>query len=100
FYGHPATQLTLEQAAIIAGLVKAPSRYAPTADPERARQRARVVIGTMEDSALAGTQAAIIAMRKDGAVTAMVGGRDYATSIYNRAVTARRQPGSSWKLFD
>ncbi len=170
FYGHPATQLTLEQAAIIAGLVKAPSRYAPTADPERARQRARVVIGTMEDSGaitpieakaadvssvrfvvdqdqgdvryftdwvltqletltdetvepldvttslnprhqqaaeiavkaqpLAGTQAAIIAMRKDGAVTAMVGGRDYATSIYNRAVTARRQPGSSWKLFD
>ena len=39
-------------------------------------------------------------MRSDGAVTAMVGGRDYAKSIYNRAVTARRQPGSSWKLFD
>jgi penicillin-binding protein 1A len=170
FYGHSATELDLEKSAIIAGLVKAPSRYAPTADPERARSRARIVIGTMEDSGaitpaeaaaadfstvrfvvdkdqgdvryftdwvltqletltdevaepldvttslnprhqaaseaaakaqqIEGTQVAILAMRADGAVTAMVGGRDYATSIYNRAVTARRQPGSSWKLFD
>ncbi len=30
----------------------------------------------------------------------MVGGRDYVTSNYNRAIDARRQPGSSWKLFD
>lgn len=170
FFGHSATELTLEQSAIIAGLVKAPSRYAPTADPERARSRAKVVLGTMHDSGaitaaqaqaadigsvrfvvdrdqgdvryftdwvltqletltdeaeepldvttslnprhqaaaeaaakaqqIGGTQIAILGMRKDGAVTAMVGGRDYATSIYNRAVVARRQPGSSWKLFD
>ena len=170
FYGESATNLDLPKSAIIAGLVKAPSRYAPTADPERARSRAKVVIVTMQESGvitpaeaaaanvdgvkfvvdrdqgdvryftdwvltqletltdeavkpievmtslnsrhqaaaeiavkaqpLAGTQAAIIAMQKDGAVTAMVGGRDYATSIYNRAVIARRQPGSSWKLFD
>ncbi len=170
FFGHPATQLSLEQSAIIAGLVKAPSRYAPTADPERARDRAMVVLDTMRDSGaitaaeeaaadmaavrfvvdrdqgdvryytdwvlgqldtltdeavepldvttslnprhqaaaeaaakaqqIGGTQIGILGMRKDGAVTAMVGGRDYATSIYNRAVTARRQPGSSWKLFD
>lgn len=170
FYGHPATELDLEKSAIIAGLVKAPSRYAPTADPERARSRARVVIGTMRESGaispaeaaaadvgavrfvvdrdqgdvryftdwvltqletltdeadealdvttslnprhqaaaeaavhsqmVAGTQAAVVSMRADGAVTAMVGGRDYATSMYNRAVVARRQPGSSWKLFD
>jgi penicillin-binding protein 1A len=169
FFGHSATELDLEKSAIIAGLVKAPSRYAPTADPERARTRARVVIGTMQDSGaitaaqaagadvasvrfvvdkdqgdvryftdwvltqletltdeveepldvttslnprhqaaaeaatkaqqIGGTQVAILGMRTDGAVTAMVGGRDYATSIYNRAVTARRQPGSSWKLF-
>ncbi len=169
FFGHSATELDLEKSAIIAGLVKAPSRYAPTADPERARTRARIVIGTMEDSGaitaaqasaanvegvrfvvdkdqgdvryftdwvltqletltdeavepldvttslnprhqaaaeaaakaqqIGGTQVAILGMRTDGAVTAMVGGRDYATSIYNRAVTARRQPGSSWKLF-
>lgn len=170
FYGHPATKLDLEQAAIIAGLVKAPSRYAPTADPERARGRAKIVIHTMRKSGaisaeqeaaadidavrfvvdrrqgdvryytdwvlsqldmlsdetdealdvttslnprhqaaaeeaakaqnIGGTQIAILAMRTDGAVTAMVGGREYATSIYNRAVTAQRQPGSAWKLFD
>jgi penicillin-binding protein 1A len=46
------------------------------------------------------TQAALIAMRPDGAVVAMVGGRDYADSQYNRAVQAQRQPGSSFKLFD
>ncbi len=170
FYGHPATSLDVAQSAIIAGLVKAPSRYAPTADPELARQRAETVIHTMRESgaispadeaaadvssvrfvvdrrqgdvryftdwvltrldtltdedeealdvttslnprhqaaaeeaakaqAIEGTQVAVLAMRKDGAVTAMVGGRDYATSMYNRAVTAERQPGSSWKLFD
>lgn len=170
FYGHPASELSVEEAAIIAGLVKAPSRYAPTADPERARSRARVVIETMRESGaisrraaeaadvssvrfavdrrqgdvryytdwiltqldtltdeadepievfttlipahqtaaeeaihaeqLAGTQAALVAMQSDGAVTALVGGREYATSIYNRATVARRQPGSAWKIFD
>ncbi|HZR85868.1 MAG TPA: PBP1A family penicillin-binding protein [Bradyrhizobium sp.] len=46
------------------------------------------------------TQAALVAMRPDGAVVAMVGGRDYTESQYNRAVQAQRQPGSSFKLFD
>jgi penicillin-binding protein 1A len=46
------------------------------------------------------TQAALIAMRPDGAIVAMVGGRDYNESQYNRAVQAERQPGSSFKLFD
>jgi penicillin-binding protein 1A len=169
FFGHPATELSLEEAAIIAGLVKAPSRYAPTADPERARSRAATVVATMADAGAispeqaagirlgdvrfavdrtkgdvryftdwvltqldtltdeavqplevvttlipdhqraaeaaaatqgpAGTQIGIVAMTTDGRVTAMVGGRDYATSVYNRAVTARRQPGSAFKLF-
>ncbi len=45
-------------------------------------------------------QAALIAMRPDGAVVAMVGGRSYASSQYNRAVQAERQPGSAFKLFD
>jgi penicillin-binding protein 1A len=169
FFGHSATRLSLEQAAIIAGLVKAPSRYSPTADPERARDRAKVVIATMADSGAItpaqaqeadvasvrfvvneregsiryftdwvlgqldtlveeeneplevqttlvpaqqaaatravraaeppAVQAALLALRPDGAITAMVGGRDYGRSIYNRAVVARRQPGSSFKLF-
>jgi 1A family penicillin-binding protein len=46
------------------------------------------------------TQAALVAMRPDGAVIAMVGGRNYAKSSYNRAVQAERQPGSAFKLFD
>src|SRR5579859_1855463 len=46
------------------------------------------------------TQAALVAMRPDGAVLAMVGGRDYADSEFNRATQAKRQPGSAFKLFD
>jgi penicillin-binding protein 1A len=46
------------------------------------------------------TQAALVAMRPDGAVLAMVGGRNYSDSQFNRAVQAKRQPGSAFKLFD
>ena len=45
------------------------------------------------------SQGALVAMTPDGAVRAMVGGRNYSDSQYNRAVTAKRQPGSSFKPF-
>jgi len=45
------------------------------------------------------SQAALVAMEPDGAVVAMVGGHDYQTSPFNRAVDAKRQPGSAFKLF-
>jgi len=45
------------------------------------------------------TQGALVAMSPDGAVRAMVGGRNYGESQYNRAVTAKRQPGSAFKPF-
>lgn len=45
-------------------------------------------------------QAALVAMRPDGAVVAMMGGRSYTDSQYNRAIQAERQPGSAFKLFD
>ena len=45
------------------------------------------------------SQAALVAMTPDGAVVAMVGGRDYSKSTFNRAVAAMRQPGSAFKLF-
>lgn len=169
FFGHPARRLSLEEAAVIAGLVKAPSRYAPSSDPQKAKNRAEIVVQVMADAGKitqaeaaeadlsglrfapqpkqnnvryftdwvlaelesltdetvdalevtttlmpsmqraaeaairtetpAGAQGALVAMSHDGAVRAMVGGRDYVTSIYNRAVTARRQPGSAFKLF-
>lgn len=169
FFDHSAESLTLAEAAIIAGLVKAPSRYAPTADAEAAIGRAGVVIETMQRAgtitaseaaqadpsavklapeppkasanyfldwampqldtlideteepidvwttvdlgmqsaaqnavrahAPSGAQGAMVAIDRGGAVRALVGGLDYRTSNYNRAVTALRQPGSAWKLF-
>ena len=169
FFGHGAEQLSLGEAAIIAGLVKAPSNYSPTADVNAARGRAGVVINSMVEngflSAAAaagadpatikvqpptkqnsvryftdwalpqldtlideisepidvwttldpgmqsaanraigantprGAQGALVALDRDGAVRAMIGGRDYVDSIYNRATQAERQPGSAWKLF-
>src|SRR5690242_16323071 len=47
FFGHGADHLSLGEAVIIAGLVKAPSNYSPTADVAAARGRARVVLDTM-----------------------------------------------------
>ena len=44
-------------------------------------------------------QGAIVAMTPDGAVRALVGGRNYAESQFNRAVAAKRQPGSAFKPF-
>ncbi|MEO7602927.1 MAG: PBP1A family penicillin-binding protein [Sphingomicrobium sp.] len=169
FFGHGADRLSLGEAAIIAGLVKAPSNYSPTADVEAARTRSSVVIRSMvrngfispgtaatadpaevrivrtsrensvryftdwalpqldqlidetsepidvwttldprmqvaADKAIAadtpkGAQGALVAIDRDGAVRAMVGGRDYVSSIYNRATQAQRQPGSAFKLF-
>jgi penicillin-binding protein 1A len=46
-----------------------------------------------------GAQGALVALDRDGAVRAMIGGRDYVSSIYNRATQANRQPGSAFKLF-
>jgi penicillin-binding protein 1A len=169
FFDHPATSLSLAEAAVIAGLVKAPSAYSPTADAEAAAGRAGVVLDVMrangditaaeraavdldsvkmapekaQDSvryftdwvlpqldtlvdeqeqpidvyttidlrlqraAVAaiqgnvpgGAQGALVSLDRDGAVRAMVGGLDYISSNYNRATTAERQPGSSFKLF-
>ena len=169
FFDHGAENLSLAEAAIIAGLVKAPSRYSPTADAKAALGRAGVVVEVMQDAGMItaeeaasvkpaavklaaeppqdsvryftdwvlpqlegmidetekpldvwttldlkmqraataaiaanvprGTQGALVSIDRDGAVKAMVGGTDYVTSNYNRAVTSVRQPGSAWKLF-
>ena len=168
FFSHPATDLSTAEAAIIAGLVKAPSRYSPTADVDAAVSRAQVVLRLMReqgrisaseaavdpsmvklsetegqnsvryftDWALpqldillpetfepievwttidigmqraatasikantpAGAQGALVALDRDGSIRALVGGTDYVESNFNRATTALRQPGSSWKLF-
>lgn len=48
---------------------------------------------------LGNAEAALVAMRPDGRVVAMVGGRNYASSQFNRSAAARRQAGSTFKLF-
>jgi penicillin-binding protein 1A len=175
YFGKSAKNVTLPEAAMLAGLVKSPSRLAPNRNPEGAEQRAQIVLAAMADAKFitdaqakasigspsynvkpvgAGTvnyvadwigevlddlvgqidqsivvettidpklqsvaeaaiidelaaksvkfnvtQGALVAMTPDGAVRAMVGGRNYAESQFNRAVTAKRQPGSAFKPF-
>jgi len=60
FFSHPANELSVEEAAIIAGLVKAPSRYSPTADVQAAVDRAQVVLRLMrEQNYISPDQAAV-----------------------------------------
>lgn len=175
YFGKHARDMNLQEAAMLAGLVRSPSRLAPTRNPNGAERRAQVVISAMADAgfisdktaamaiaqpahalkqkttgsinyvadwimdvlddlvgrveddivvetsidpalqllaeqalseelAMRGAklgveQGAIVAMSPDGAVRAMVGGKDYAESQFNRAVAAKRQPGSAFKPF-
>ena len=169
YFNRAPERLTIPQAAMLAGLLKAPSRLAPTSNLKGARARAALVTQAMVDAGyltqaernalppvrlnvretpdattgtyfadwvlpdardragavygeqkidttldwriqrlaeaavrrapLGGAQAALVAMKPDGSVVAMVGGKNYAKSSFNRAVQARRQPGSTFKLF-
>lgn len=171
YFGISARRVNLWQAAVLAGLPKAPSRLNPRADPDAAATRAREVLGAMAETGViteaqarqasaaiafppappretgwfadwAAEQAAalvpanadalltttldlrlqrVVEARLDalldgpgaqaevgqgavvvldagtGAVRAMAGGRDWRAGAFNRAVTARRQPGSAFK---
>ncbi|MEZ5885799.1 MAG: PBP1A family penicillin-binding protein [Paracoccaceae bacterium] len=177
YFGKSANDVTPSEAAMLAGLLKAPSRYAPTTNLERARDRAEVILGLMRDQgyltdseykdALANpaklskaaaqkaggffadwvmetgpafltndttedviiettfdqriqsaaeealkqvfstklkegskAEAAIVVMSADGAVRAMVGGREVqGPGAFNRATQALRQTGSTFKPF-
>ena len=168
YFGRSPENLNLGQSAMLAGMVQAPSRLAPTRNLDLARKRSKLVLRAMADTgvisparareaklarpvaqaakvptgtyfadwvapaaqkafdadygevrvpttldadlqriavravanaAIGDAQAALVAMRPDGRVVAMVGGRSYAKSPFNRATQARRQPGSAFKLF-
>ncbi len=175
FFGKPASMLTLTEAAILAGSVKAPARYNPANDADGALSRAGLVLAAMADEgfindatrreaaatrpkithglatpgagyfvdfalsqvpgfagsydkplivqttldldlqqaaeralttglakdggALAAGEGALVAMTPDGAVRALVGGRSYSASPFDRATEALRQPGSAFKAF-
>lgn len=91
----------MPDARAIAGPYRGTIRIETTLEPRLQAAAEKVVEQALAtDGSTAGAgQAALVAMRPDGAVVAMVGGRDYEDSQYNRAVTARRQPGSAFKLF-
>ncbi|MEO6255506.1 MAG: transglycosylase domain-containing protein, partial [Sphingomicrobium sp.] len=59
----------------------------------------RLAVRAINRANIGDAQAALVAMRPDGRVVAMVGGRSYKASPFNRATQARRQPGSAFKLF-
>lgn len=89
------------QASEIAGSSPGSTTVRTTLVP-RLQQIAERVVNRALDSegkTVVASQAALVAMTPDGAVVAMVGGRDYKASQFNRAVTAMRQPGSTFKLF-
>ncbi len=65
---------------------------------QKAAIRALTSVLASQGSALHATQAALVAMRPDGRVVAMIGGRSHQSSQFNRATQARRQPGSAFKL--
>jgi penicillin-binding protein 1A len=72
-----------------------------TLDPRMQAQAEAAIadVITREGGKLAVSQGALVAMSPDGAVRAMVGGRDYTGSQFNRATQAQRQPGSAFKPF-
>lgn len=90
----------LSEATAMVGPGLGSVRAKTTFRPQTQALAERVVAEKLADTpAGALAEVALIAMTLDGAVVAMVGGRDYEASQYNRSVQARRQPGSTFKLF-
>lgn len=63
YFGKSARNVTLAQAALLAGLLKAPSRLSPARDPEAASERAEVVLSTMRDQGMIGAKELSVAMK-------------------------------------
>jgi len=90
----------LEEARKIAGPYNGTIRVRTTLVPSLQRMAQDAVNRTLEDYGGGEVpQAALVAMTPQGAVVAMVGGKSYKESQFNRAVSALRQPGSTFKLF-
>jgi penicillin-binding protein 1A len=85
----------LPQARDRAGGVSTQQTVRTTLDSDAQKAAERAV----RNAGLKKAQIAIVAMRPDGRVVAMVGGNNYSASPFNRATQARRQPGSTFKLF-
>nr|WP_246329584.1 PBP1A family penicillin-binding protein [Chthonobacter rhizosphaerae] len=90
-----------KDAAALAARAGADVEVRTTLDPALQRIAETVVGDALKrrGKAAGASEAALVALRPDGAILAMVGGRDFAASTYNRAASALRQPGSTFKLF-
>src|SRR5690606_482942 len=90
----------LEEARKIAGAYNGTIRVRTTLVPSLQTIAQDAVSRTLEEyGGEQAPQAALVAMTPQGAVVAMVGGKSYKESQFNRAVSAQRQPGSTFKLF-
>ncbi|MCA1489319.1 PBP1A family penicillin-binding protein [Ensifer sp. NBAIM29] len=91
----------MQDARELAGPYRGTIKVRTTMVPRLQRIAEKVVAEALErEGEKAGvSQAALVAMTPEGAVVAMVGGRDYSKSTFNRAASAMRQPGSAFKLF-
>jgi penicillin-binding protein 1A len=91
----------MQDARELAGPYRGTIKIRTTMVPRLQRVAEKVVAEALEreGAKVGASQAALVAMTPEGAVVAMVGGRDYSKSTFNRAFSAMRQPGSAFKLF-
>ncbi len=84
------------EAESISRRLDGPVTLRTTLDPTMQRHAEQVVNEVLDGTSM---QGALVALRPDGSVAAMVGGRNYGESQFNRATNAVRQPGSTFKTF-
>ncbi len=99
--GHYVADMVMDQLPGLIGDVKEDVIVDTTIDKslEKKAEQSLVDVLDKEGGKLDASQAALVSIDGTGAIRALVGGRDYATSQFNRAVKAKRQPGSSFKPF-
>ena len=94
------TDWIVEQVPDLIGTVNEPIIIHTTLLPQMQQMAANAVRQTLNrQERLEETQAALVSLDLDGAVRALIGGKNYGESQFNRAVQAERQPGSAFKLF-
>jgi penicillin-binding protein, 1A family len=98
---HYAADMVMDEVKTLIGEPKADVVVETTIDLrlEEAAEKALNTILTKEGAKLNASQAALVSVDATGAIRAVVGGRDYAQSQFNRAAKAKRQPGSAFKPF-
>lgn len=104
FFSHPATELTTGEAAIIAGLVKAPSRYSPTADVTKAVERAQTVLRLMKEQELIDPSATVdpsaVKLKQDAAQNSVRYFTDWTLPQLDLLLPETTEPIEVWTTLD